>query len=122
MKSDDHISPHLTTNENIIRRKPPKSPTSSPIRAGKTSPNNESCSKVLFDNNIDSSSMVPTKRSPTRTGIMSRLTKNSHNNKRNNILVNGLPTEPINTSKIEVKMIVKTKKKKKLIFFRQKQL
>jgi hypothetical protein len=107
MKSDDHISPNLTTNENIIRRKPPKSPTSSPIRAGKTSPNNESCSKVLFDNNIDSSSMVPTKRSPTRTGIMSRLTKNSHNNKRNNILVNGLPTEPINTSKIEVKMIVK---------------
>jgi hypothetical protein len=67
--------------------------------------------------------MVPTKRSPTRTGIMSRLTKNSHNNKRNNILVNGLPnelknnpTEPINTSKIEVKMIVITKKKKDFFF------
>jgi len=124
MKSDEHVSPHLTTNENIIRRKPPKSPTSSPIRACKTSPNDGSCHKVLFDNN-DLSSIVPTKRSPTRTGIMSRLTKNCHNNKRNNILVNELtnnPTEPINTSKIEVKIIFIPKKRFFMIYFRQKQL
>jgi hypothetical protein len=97
-----------------MSRKPPKSPTSSPNRVGKTSPNNGSCSKVLFDNNNnnDSSSIIPTKRSPTRTGIMSRLTKNSHNNKRNNILLNALPIEPtnnipiepINISKIQVKV------------------
>ncbi len=87
----------MTTNDNILSRKPPKSPTSSPNRAGKTSPNNGSCSKVLFTNN-DSTSIAPTKRSPTRTGIMSRLTKNSQNNKRNNnILLNALPIELTNS-------------------------
>ena len=87
-QSNERISPGKTTNDNIVSRKPPKSPTSSPNRAGKTSPNNGSCNKVLFANND------PTKRSPTRTGIMSRLAKNSQNNKRNNnILLNALPIE-----------------------------
>jgi hypothetical protein len=90
------ISPHLITNDNILSLKPPKSPSSSPNRVGKTSPNNGSCSKVLFANN-DTSSMAPTKRSPTRTGIMSRLAKNSQNNKRNNILLNALPIELTNS-------------------------
>ena len=113
VKSDERISslqvsPHLTTNENILRRKPPKSPSSSPNRAGKTSPNNGSCSKVLFANN-EAPTTASTKRSPTRTGIMSRLAKNSQNNKRNNILLNALPidlsnspTEAIDTSQMPV--------------------
>ncbi|CAF2712593.1 unnamed protein product [Rotaria sp. Silwood2] len=100
-KSDEHISPlkispHLTVNDNIISRKPPKSPTSSPNRTDKTSPNNKSCSKTLFthnNNNNDSSTVITTKRSPTRTGVMSRLAKSPHRIKRNNILTNPLPIE-----------------------------
>lgn len=99
-------------NENIISRKPPKSPTSSPSHSGKTSPHNGSCTKVLFDNNNsnDSSAILPTKRSPIRTGIMSRLTKHSHNNNNNNkriiaplpIESTNSPTEHINISKSQV--------------------
>jgi hypothetical protein len=119
----------LTTNDNIITRKPPKSPTSSPNRTDKTSPNNGSCSKVLFTNN-DSSSIIPKKRSPTRTGIMSRLTTNSHHNKRNNILLNALPielthspTEPTHKSKIQVNFrFIFNKNFFWIVLFRQKQL
>ncbi|CAF3785980.1 unnamed protein product, partial [Rotaria sp. Silwood1] len=55
-KSDEHISPikissHRTTNDNIISRKQPKSSTSSLYRTDETSPNNGSCSRVLFTNN-----------------------------------------------------------------------
>lgn len=125
------ISPHFTTNDNIISRKPPKSPTSSPIQTGKTSPNIDSCSKVLFTNtNHDSSSMVTRKRSPSpkRTGIMSRLAKNSQNNKRNNILLNALPieitnnpTEVINSSQIQVKFTLVFQKNLLMVLFRLKQ-
>ena len=110
IKSDERISPgkispHLTTNENILSRKPPKSPTSSPNRVGKTSPNNGSCTKVLFANN-EQTSIAPAKRSPTRTGIMSRLTKNSQNKTRsNNILLNALPIEKTNSPPESIHMV-----------------
>ncbi|CAF4267417.1 unnamed protein product [Rotaria socialis] len=92
------ISPHPTANDNnIITLKPPKSPSSSPGRTDKTSPNsNRSCSKVLFDhtNNSDASTtVITTKRSPTRIGIMSRLAKSPHRLQRNHILTNHSPVE-----------------------------
>jgi len=100
---NEHISPHRISpcplsNENIISLKPPKSPTSSPSRAGKTSPKTGSCSKTLFtsSNTNEPPSIPSTKRSPTRTGIMSRLAKHSQNTKRNNLLLNALPTETTN--------------------------
>ncbi|CAF0769438.1 unnamed protein product [Rotaria sordida] len=111
-KSDEHISPlkispNLTVNDNIISHKPPKSPTTSPSRTDKTSPNNKSCSKVLFthnnnNNNNDSSTVITTNRSPTRTGVMSRLANSSHRIKRNNILTNPLPIEISNNNPMDV--------------------
>ncbi|CAF3940857.1 unnamed protein product, partial [Rotaria magnacalcarata] len=92
------ISPHRTTNDNnIITLKPPKSPSSSPGRTDKTSPNsNRSCSKVLFDhtnNSEASTTVITTKRSPTRIGIMSRLAKSPHRLQRNHIITNHSPVE-----------------------------
>lgn len=108
IKTNEHISPlrissHVTTTDQIISRKPPKSPSSSPGRLGKTSPKNGTCSKVLFSNN-DTTTTAPTKRSPTRTGIMSRLAKNSQHHKRNNVLVNALPIEST-TSPTEINQV-----------------
>jgi len=65
---------------------PPKSSSSSP-------------------NHNDSSSNTTTKRSPVRTGIMSRFAKSPHRIKYNNVLLNALPinlTEPVDTTKSEV--------------------
>jgi len=103
----------VTTNDNTISHKPPISPTSSPSRTEKKSSHSGSSSKVLFDNNTnDSSSSVITKRSPTRTGIMSRLTKSSYKLKQNNIPLNAFPIEQsnspmesTNTSKTQVEFI-----------------
>jgi hypothetical protein len=82
---------HSNSSENIIRLKPPISPTSSPNRNEKpTTTDNESCSKVLFSND---SSTTTTKRSPTRAGIMSRFAKSPHRIKRNNALLNALPID-----------------------------
>jgi hypothetical protein len=79
---------HSNSSENIVRFKPPKSPTSSPNRNEKsTTTTNESCNQVLFSND----SSTTTKRSPTRTGIMSRFAKSPHRIKRNNVLLNALP-------------------------------
>ena len=75
---------------NFIRRKPPRSPNSSPShQSDKSSPSNDSCNKVLFINDATSTSTA--KQSPTKTGIMSRLIKHTHRVKRNNVLLNALP-------------------------------
>ncbi|CAF4803214.1 unnamed protein product, partial [Rotaria sp. Silwood2] len=87
---------------------PPNSPGSSPNHSDKITTNNESCSKILFTNNSDdTSSTTTTKRSPTRTGIMSRLAKSPHRIKRN-VLLNALtinqtssPTETVDTNQSE---------------------
>ncbi len=108
----------MTTNDNTISHKPPISPTSSPSRTEKKSSNSSSSSKVLFDNNTnDSSSSVITKRSPSRTGIMSRLTKSSYKLKQNNVPLNAFPMElsnspmeSTNTSKTQVEFIFLFKK------------
>ncbi len=82
---------HSNSSESIIRLKPPKSPTSSPTHNEKptTTTTDDSCNKVLFSND----SSTTTKRSPTRTGIMSRLAKSPHRIKRNNALLNALPID-----------------------------
>ena len=103
-------SNHINSSDNTKSRKPPISPSSSPNHSEKTT-NTESCTKILFANN----SNVPssTKRSPTRTGIMSRLAKSPHKIKRNNVLLNALPinltpspTETDNTTKPEVIIVI----------------
>ncbi|CAF3094377.1 unnamed protein product [Rotaria sp. Silwood2] len=105
-------SNHINSNDNIMNRKPPKSPGSSPNHSDKITTNNESCSKILFTNNSDdTSSTTTTKRSPTRTGIMSRLAKSPHRIKRN-VLLNALtinqtssPTETVDTNQSEIKLV-----------------
>ena len=108
-------SPYLTASNNIVSHKPPKSPTSSPKETDKASPNNRSCSKALFahsnnNDNNNSSSNLTTKCSPVRTGVMSRLVKNSYRTKQNNILLSPVLSEQsnnamelLNLSKIKVK-------------------
>ena len=68
------------SSESIVRLKPPKSPTSSPTH-------NERPTTTTDD------SSTTTKRSPTRTGIMSRFAKSPHRIKRNNALLNALPID-----------------------------
>lgn len=82
---NEHLSPHTVSpcyGNSIISRKPPKSPTSSPSRSDRVS----SCNKVLFTNQTPVSDVVivrTAKRSPTRLGIMSRLTKSPFHTKQN---------------------------------------
>lgn len=88
----------IMLQEHIISRKPPRSPTSSPIHSGKVSPSHGSCMKTLFTNTNHQGETAATirtaKRSPTRTGIMSRLTKSPYRVKRtNNALIAALPSE-----------------------------
>ena len=111
---DDQFSPLGTSplsstptylHEHLISRKPPRSPTSSPSHSGKVSPNPSSCNKMLFSNAHQQAETTTTttirtaKRSPTRTGIMSRLVKSPHRGKRtNNALLAALPIEPVSAS------------------------
>ena len=97
----------MNIQENIISRKPPKSPTSSPGRADKLSSNHESCSKVLFTNSnhpADVPSIRTAKRSPTRTGIMSRLAKSPYRIQRLNN--NVLPSENVSSANAQVMIIL----------------
>ncbi|CAF0920908.1 unnamed protein product [Adineta ricciae] len=96
--SDEHdssikTSPHITRNDYTVTGKPPISPTSSPSRMEKKSPSREFSSAA-------------TKRSPIRSGIMSRLTRSSNKVKHNllNVLPmerSNSPTESTNISKTE---------------------
>ena len=61
-----------------MRRKPPKSPNSSPNRSEKRSPNDKSYSKDHNSTNDDSSTNIIMKRSPSRKGIISRFSKTPH--------------------------------------------
>lgn len=100
---------------NFIRRKPPRSPTSSPShQSDKSSPSSGSCNKVLFIN--DAASASTAKQSPTKTGIMSRLIKHTHKVKRNNVLLNALPinltpspTDHSDTNQGEVSRVLSSK-------------
>ncbi|CAF3743149.1 unnamed protein product [Rotaria sp. Silwood1] len=118
VSSNPSPSNHTNSNDNnIINRKPPKSSDSSPNHSDKTitTINNKSCNKILFPNNSDdTSSTTTTKRSPTRTGIMSRLTKSPYRLKRN-VLLNALainqtssPIEPVDTNQSEINLIDRT--------------
>ncbi|CAF1011016.1 unnamed protein product [Rotaria sordida] len=107
-------SPSHSNYDNIINRKPPKSPSTSPNRIDKTT-TNESCNKILFTNNSDDiSSTTTTKHSPIGTGIMSRLSKSPHRIKRN-VLLNALtinqtpsPIETVDTNQSEIKLVDRT--------------
>ncbi|CAF1606036.1 unnamed protein product [Rotaria magnacalcarata] len=111
--SEELISPIKSSpsysNDNITKRKPPKSPSSSPKHSD-SAITNGSCTKVLFSD--DSSDVSATKRSPTRIGIMSRLVKSPHRFKRNNVLINALtinqtqsPTETSDTNQAAIKSV-----------------
>jgi len=99
------IQQQITPDKNKVNQNDLSS-KSSPNSNDKTT-NNEFSSKILFPNN--SSSNTTTKRSPTRTGIMSRFAKSPHRIKYNNVLLNALPinltpspTETVDTTKPEV--------------------
>lgn len=102
-------SNRTNSSDHSTHRRPPKSSGSSPNDNEKTTESTtEPCTKVLFAND-SSSTTTTTKRSPTRTGIMSRFAKSPHRIKRNNVLLNALPmnptsspTEAVHTTKPEV--------------------
>ncbi|UJR31386.1 hypothetical protein I4U23_018880 [Adineta vaga] len=100
--SSTKTSPHMTRKDYAVMGKPPISPTSSPNRTERKSPNREFCG-------------LSTKRSPVRAGIMSRLTKSSNKLKQNSNLLNvppiersNSPTESINISKNEMMSVKRT--------------
>ncbi|CAF0823061.1 unnamed protein product [Adineta steineri] len=95
----------LFFNDYVVSRKPPVSPSTSPSKTDKRSPNNES------HNNNDSSSIITKKHSPSRAGIMSRLTRSTLKLKQNNnhnlfnvppIERSNSPTESMTVSKAQV--------------------
>ncbi len=110
MTSSPSHSNRTNSSDHSIHRRPPKSSGSSPNDNEKTTESTtESCTKVLFANDSSSITTTTTKRSPTRTGIMSRFAKSPHRIKRNNVLLNALPmnptsspTEAVHTTKPEV--------------------
>ncbi|CAF0982923.1 unnamed protein product [Adineta ricciae] len=104
--SSPSYSNHTSSNENVPSHRLPVSSMSSPSQS-EIITTNESGSKVLSFN--DSSAA---KRSPVRTGIMSRLVKSPHKIKRNNVLLNALPVnlsrspkQTSDTAKLEVKSV-----------------